>query len=67
MLLESRQEVVQTLPAGFQLLARSETSPIAAMKQERRSFYGVQFHPERYTPDNPAGNRVMGNFVKLLR
>lgn len=67
MLLESRDELVQTLPAGFQRLARSETSPIAAMKHERRPLYGVQFHPERYTPDNPAGSRVIGNFIKLLR
>ena len=67
MLLESRQEVVQTLPAGFQLIARSETSPIAAMKHETRPLYGVQFHPERCTPDNSAGNKVMRNFVNLLR
>jgi GMP synthase (glutamine-hydrolysing) len=67
MLLESRNEVVQELPAGFRLLARSETSPIAAMKHERRPLYGVQFHPERFTPDNSAGNRVIGNFVRLLR
>jgi GMP synthase (glutamine-hydrolysing) len=66
MLLESRDEVLQALPAGFQLLARSETSPIAAMKHDRRPLYGVQFHPERFTPDNSAGNRVIGNFVKLL-
>jgi GMP synthase (glutamine-hydrolysing) len=67
MLLESHHEVVRTLPAGFQLIARSETSPIAAMKHERRPLYGVQFHPERYTPDNSAGKRVVGNFVRLLR
>jgi GMP synthase (glutamine-hydrolysing) len=67
MLLESRQEVVRKLPADFQLLARSETSPIAAMKHERRPLYGVQFHPERYTRDNFAGNRVIENFVNLLR
>ena len=67
MLLESREEVVQALPASFRLLARSETSPIAAMKHDRRPLYGVQFHPERFTPDNSAGNRIIRNFVKLLR
>ncbi|MGD0477888.1 MAG: gamma-glutamyl-gamma-aminobutyrate hydrolase family protein [Nitrososphaerales archaeon] len=66
-LLESHDEIVQRLPAGFQLLAMSETSPIAAMKHETRPLYGVQFHPERYSPDNSAGNRVIGNFIKLLR
>ncbi len=67
MLLESRHEVVRTLPADFRLLARSETSPIAAMKHEKRLLYGIQFHPERYTSDNPSGKKVVGNFVKLLR
>lgn len=67
MLLESREEVVQALPASFRLLARSETSPIAAMKHDRRPLYGVQFHPERFTPDNSAGNRIIRNFVKLPR
>jgi GMP synthase (glutamine-hydrolysing) len=67
MLLESREEVVRALPAGFRLLAKSETSPIAAMRHDRRPLYGVQFHPERFTPENPAGNRVIGNFVELLR
>ena len=66
MLLESRQEVVNGLPEGFRLLARSETSPIATMKHEKRTLYGVQFHPERYSRENPAGMKVVGNFVRLL-
>ena len=66
MLLESRDEVVKTLPPDFRLLARSETSPIAAMKHEKRLLYGIQFHPERYTLDNPSGKKVVGNFVELL-
>jgi GMP synthase (glutamine-hydrolysing) len=66
MLLESRHEVVKCLPAGFRLLARSTTSPIATMKHESRPLYGVQSHPERYTKDNPDGNAVVGNFVRIL-
>ena len=66
MLLESRHEIVESLPEGFSLLARSETSPIAAMKHQRRPLYGVQFHPERYSQENPAGMKVVGNFVRLL-
>ena len=66
-LLESRHEVVQSLPKGFKLLARSATSKIATMKHSSRPLYGVQFHPERYTKENPDGNSVVGNFVRLLR
>jgi GMP synthase (glutamine-hydrolysing) len=65
-LLESRHEVVQSLPDGFSLLARSETSPIATMKHRKRPLYGVQFHPERWTTKNPDGNQVVANFVNLL-
>ena len=66
MLLESRWEVVKSLPPGFGLVARSATSRIAAMKSESRPLYGVQFHPERYTRENPEGKAVVGNFVRLL-
>lgn len=67
MLLESRYEVVKSLPPGFSLLARSATSAIAAMKHGCRPLYGVQFHPERYTSRSPEGNVVVGNFLRLLR
>ena len=66
MLLESRYEVVESTPKGFARIAKSSTSHIAAMKSGPRPLYGVQFHPERYTIDNPEGNRVLGNFVGLL-
>jgi GMP synthase (glutamine-hydrolysing) len=67
MLLESRWEVVKSLPSGFRLVARSATSEIATMKHRTRPLYGVQFHPERYTKENPEGYTVIGNFVRLLR
>lgn len=66
-LLESRHEVVSALPPGFSLLAKSERSAIATMKHFDRALYGVQFHPERYTAENPDGNRVVSNFVSLLK
>jgi GMP synthase (glutamine-hydrolysing) len=67
MLLESRHEVVRSLPRGFALLARSETSEIATMKHTTRILYGVQFHPERYTKEYPDGSRVVANFLRLLK
>lgn len=66
MLLESRQEVVKSLPEGFDLLAKSSTSRLATMKHSRLPLYGVQFHPERYTAEHPDGNLVVRNFVRLL-
>ncbi len=66
-LLESRHEIVESVPEEFRLLANSETSKIAAMKHSKRPLYGVQFHPERYTSENPDGFKVVGNFVRMLR
>ena len=37
---------VVELPDGFATTAGTETCPIAAMADEKRKFYGVQFHPE---------------------
>src|SRR5262245_6082983 len=41
----SHGDQVERLPEGFLVLARSETCPIAAIGDEERGFYGVQFHP----------------------
>ena len=67
MLMESRHEVVKSLPDGFNLLARSATSRIATMKHPTRLLYGIQFHPERFTKEHPEGDAVVGNLVRMLR
>ncbi len=66
-LFESRYEVVRKVPEGFVLLARSDISDVAAMKHKARTLYGVQFHPERFTPANPDGDKVVANFIGLLK
>ncbi|MBI3859000.1 MAG: gamma-glutamyl-gamma-aminobutyrate hydrolase family protein [Thaumarchaeota archaeon] len=67
MLLESRHQVVESLPVGFELIAKSATSSIAGMRHRNLPLYGVQSHPERYTEANPDGLRLVGNFVRSLR
>ncbi|MSO76728.1 MAG: glutamine-hydrolyzing GMP synthase [Alphaproteobacteria bacterium] len=49
------------LPAGFRTVATSDGAPFAAIADEARGFYGVQFHPEvMHTPD---GARLIANFT----
>lgn len=42
----SHGDRVTALPAGFKLAASTEAVPIAAMADEARRWYGLQFHPE---------------------
>jgi len=65
--LESHEEVIEPLPEGFVLLARSRSSPIAAIRHAKLPIRGLQFHPERNGPDAPHGDAVVANFVKSLR
>jgi GMP synthase (glutamine-hydrolysing) len=42
----SHGDKVVEMPAGFRLMASTESCPIAGMADESRRFYAVQFHPE---------------------
>lgn len=42
----SHGDKVTELPVGFKVIGGNESTPIAAMADETRKFYGVQFHPE---------------------
>ncbi len=42
----SHGDRIKALPPGFHALARSENSPIAAMGDPARGYFGMQFHPE---------------------
>ncbi len=57
----SHGDAVTELPPGFSRLAASENAPLAAIADETRGLYGVQFHLEvAHTPD---GARLLANFV----
>lgn len=53
---------VTRLPEGFRVTASSETCPIAAMADEERRLYGVQFHPE--VTHTEHGLSILERFVK---
>jgi GMP synthase-like glutamine amidotransferase len=63
---ESHEEVVEPLPENFVLLARSPSSPIAAVKHSSLPIRGLQFHPERNSAAAPHGDTVVANFVRGL-
>ncbi|MFX3624864.1 MAG: glutamine-hydrolyzing GMP synthase [Ectobacillus sp.] len=57
----SHGDLVTGLPEGFVVDATSQSCPIAAMSNEDRKFYGVQFHPE--VRHSEYGNDLLKNFV----
>ena len=60
----SHGDRVVALPAGFRAVAMSENAPFAAIADEERGFYGVQFHPEVvHTPDGAA---LLRNFTHRI-
>ncbi|MGQ5487858.1 glutamine-hydrolyzing GMP synthase [Thauera sp. ZXT1-4] len=57
----SHGDKVTGLPPGFKIIGSNEATPIAAMADEVRGFYGVQFHPE--VTHTIKGKEMIGRFV----
>ena len=57
----SHGDHVDTPPAGFEVLASTESLPVAAFAHPGRRLYGVQFHPE--VAHTPRGDEVLANFL----
>ena len=60
----SHGDRVERLPDGFLAIAHSANSPLAAIADESRRLYGIQFHPE--VVHTPQGGQVLENFVKRI-
>jgi GMP synthase (glutamine-hydrolysing) len=60
----SHSDTIKELPSGFELLANTESIPVAAFRKsgkETKALYGVQFHPEVY--HSKEGKKVLRNFL----
>jgi len=57
----SHGDRVTALPEGFHVIATSEGAPYAAIANEERKIYGVQFHPE--VMHTPRGAVILKNFT----
>jgi GMP synthase (glutamine-hydrolysing) len=64
MVWESHNDEVKQAP-GFCVLARSDNCAVQAVKHLKKSFYGVQFHPEVNNTEH--GEAILKNFVDVVR
>ncbi|MBL1234737.1 MAG: glutamine-hydrolyzing GMP synthase, partial [Rhodobiaceae bacterium] len=60
----SHGDRVGAIPAGFEVVATSEGAPYAAIADESRHFYAVQFHPE--VVHTPNGTEMISNFTHKI-
>jgi len=60
----SHGDRVESLPPGFTAVAQSSNAPLAAMVDESRQFYAVQFHPE--VTHTLQGKQLLERFVREI-
>jgi GMP synthase (glutamine-hydrolysing) len=60
----SHGDRVTRLPPGFKVIGVSKGAPFAAIADESRRLYAVQFHPE--VAHTPRGAALLGNFVRRI-
>ncbi len=57
----SHTDYVDEMPEGFSMAARTESCPTAAMQNQEKRLYGLQFHPEVLHTEN--GTKMLHNFL----
>ncbi|CUO15328.1 MAG: glutamine-hydrolyzing GMP synthase [Sarcina ventriculi] len=57
----SHTDYVAEAPVGFKIIAHTDVCPVAAIANEEKKLYGVQFHPE--VEHTPFGKDMLRNFV----
>ena len=57
----SHTDYISVPPAGFKVIGKTATCPVAAMANAEKKFYGVQFHPE--VMHTKQGTEILRNFL----
>ena len=57
----SHGDSIESLPKGFSITATTANTPVAAMANRKKQFFGVQFHPE--VEHTAKGRKIIRNFL----
>ena len=60
----SHTDLITKVPSGFKITSHSADCPVAAMENEEKNLYAVQFHPE--VAHTIEGMKLLSNFVKNI-
>jgi len=60
----SHGDSTSRLPKGFKITASTENTKIAAVENEKKRLYGLQFHPE--VVHTPEGKKMLSNFLSRI-
>ncbi len=60
----SHGDHVETMPQGFETVARTDNAPVCAIQNVELNLYGVQFHPE--VNHTPRGEVLIDTFVRQI-
>ena len=61
----SHGDRIENSPPGFERLAHTGNSPIAAMADRKRNFFALQFHPE--VVHTEKGKKILKNFLSICK
>jgi len=59
----SHGDAVEKVPNGFEIIGTTDGCAVAAMGNDAKKMYGLQFHPE--VTDTPKGMAVLDNFISI--
>ena len=57
----SHTDYIKEVPNGFRITGYTKSCPCAAMENDEKKFYGVQFHPE--VTHTEYGMKILSNFI----
>ena len=61
----SHVDYVESIPEGFNIIATTEHCPVAAMMNEEKGLYAMQYHPEVLHTDH--GKEMIHNLLSCLK